>query len=323
MHPHEILMAALGQCLAAFTGEMHAGLAPLFAWAGGAGLGGDPGLRDRLLGVVLNRDVFGYIVRTFLILLPAGLGVYLMLPRGLPSKQPQYRRVGAALAAFSLVLICVWPVSEKISGGAPRTVLWLLSGWGGSAEFYLLGIVSLASAVLTITSRNPVYSALWFSLVLLANAGLYLIQHAEFLAAATAIVYAGAILVTFLFVLMLAQPQGAASYDRVSREPFLACLTGLLLAGVLLGTIHYSTSVEAIPNAAKQSVRPTAALARTQMTTARETSALVDYAQPHVANLGKSLFQEHFVSIEIVGVLLLAAVVGAMLIAGHTSESPR
>ena len=65
------------------------------------------------------------------------------------------------------------------------------------------------------------YCAVWFALSLLGTAGLFLFQGAQFLAVATIVVYAGAILVTFLFVLMLAQPNGRAYYDRVSWEPLV------------------------------------------------------------------------------------------------------
>ena len=71
-----------------------------------------------------------------------------------------------------------------------------------------------------ITSRNPVYAALWFALATLSTCGLFLLQSAPFLAAATIIVYAGAIIVTFLFVIMLAQQAGATVYDQRSRQPF-------------------------------------------------------------------------------------------------------
>ncbi len=79
-----------------------------------------------------------------------------------------------------------------------------------SAFLYLFGLVSVVSAVLTITSRDPVHSALWFASVVLASSGLFLLADAPFLAAGTIIVYAGAIVVTFLFVIMLAQMEGKA-----------------------------------------------------------------------------------------------------------------
>ena len=77
--------------------------------------------------------------------------------------------------------------------------------------FYVFGVGAIIGGVLTITSRNPVYSALWFALVVIATAGLFLLAGASFLAAGTIIVYAGAIIVTFLFVIMLAQMEGKAT----------------------------------------------------------------------------------------------------------------
>ena len=70
------------------------------------------------------------------------------------------------------------------------------------------------------TSRNPIYSALWFASVVLSTAGLFVLAGAQFLAAGTIIVYAGAIIVTFLFVIMLAQMEGKArSTTGAARAP--------------------------------------------------------------------------------------------------------
>src|SRR4029450_6679266 len=135
-------------------------------------------------------------------------------------------------------------VSAGMTGleGTKATILWPLDDQPAPTchIFHLLAFISLASAIMMITSRNPVYSALWFALVLLGNSGLFMLQKAEFLSAATIIVYAGAIVVTFLFGIMLAQPAGAARYDRYSREPLLVTATGLVLASVLVGTLHFA-----------------------------------------------------------------------------------
>ena len=92
---------------------------------------------------------------------------------------------------------------------------------------------SRCRAAATIVSRSPVYAAIWFALSLVGVAGVLLVLGAQFLGVATIVVYAGAILVMFLFVLMLAQPAGLAPYDRVSNEPFLSALAGAVLLGVL------------------------------------------------------------------------------------------
>ena len=77
-------------------------------------------------------------------------------------------------------------------------------------------------------------ASLSFTLVILSVCGLFLLLAAPFLMAATIIIYAGAIVVTFLFILMLAQQTGPSDADARSREPLLASLTGFVLLGALL-----------------------------------------------------------------------------------------
>src|SRR3990170_608278 len=103
--------------------------------------------------------------------------------------------------------------------------------------FYVFSAMAVVSAVCMIVSTNPVYAALWFALVTLGTCGLYLLQSAPFLAAATVIVYAGAIIVTFLFVIMLARQAGSAEYDRHAREPFAASLAAFVLLGAMVYTL--------------------------------------------------------------------------------------
>jgi NADH-quinone oxidoreductase subunit J len=91
-----------------------------------------------------------------------------------------------------------------------------------------------------LAQSNPVHAALSFALVVLASCGLYLLLAAPFLMAATIIIYAGAIVVTFLFVLMLAQQEGPSDADTRSREPLLATVTGFLLLGALVYVIQTS-----------------------------------------------------------------------------------
>ena len=100
--------------------------------------------------------------------------------------------------------------------------------------FYAFSLAAVAGGLLTITSRNPIYSALWFASVVLSTSGLFLLAGAQFLAAGTVIVYAGAIIVTFLFVIMLAQMEGRATYDRAARSPGRATLSCFLLFWALL-----------------------------------------------------------------------------------------
>ena len=274
---------------------------------------------------LLRQPHSGMIARCLVLLACGGLGIYLMLPRGQRPGRRLERYVGGALATFSLVLLLTVPISAAFSGGnavpnSQPTVLWELEDQPAAAcyTFHILAFISLASAAMMITSRNPVYSALWFAMVLLGNSGLYLLQGAEFLSAATIIVYAGAIVVTFLFVIMLSQPDGAARYDRFSREPLLAGLTGLVLASALVGTLHYVARLELRGGTTELSMLPASELIEQKIAMPGDTHR-VD-AKHHVESLGRALFLDHVVSVEVIGLLLLAAVVGAMLIAGHKVE---
>jgi NADH-quinone oxidoreductase subunit J len=154
-----------------------------------------------------------------LAMLLAALAMWLLLPRG---NHPG-RVLGAILGVASLFLFA--RLGAKIGGAG---IEWI---------YGTLAVVAIISSVCTVTFRSPVYCALWFALSLLCTAGLFMVQGAQFLAVATIVVYAGAILVTFLFVLMLAQPGGGAYYDRVSWEGMLAATTGAVVVGVLTMTI--------------------------------------------------------------------------------------
>lgn len=220
-----------------------------------------------------------------------GLGLWLMLPRGIA----RGRRLGMLFGLIALGLI----------GGLTAR----LGGWLAEGMFSGLAVATVVSAAATVTARNPVYSAIWFALVLLGTAGLFLCQGAQFLGIATVVVYAGAILVTFLFVLMLAQPDGHAYYDRISWEALLSAATGAVLIGMLTNTIGSALDPDA------DFVAPQAiALA------ADEPDSGV-LAPDHVAGFGGELFSRHLISVEVAGALLLAALVGAIAIVGYGKQN--
>jgi NADH-quinone oxidoreductase subunit J len=213
--------------------------------------------------------------------LVGALGMWLLLPR----PEARARLVGVLLAATSLGLI-----ASQVPG---------VGDWASDAVLYTLGGVTVVAAVATVTFRNPIYCAIWFGLCLLGVAGLLLLQGAQFIAAATVVVYAGAILVTFLFVLMLAQPRGRAPYDRVSWEAQTSALAGAVLVGILSTTV---VSVLAGPDPLDVPAVP------------RSEGVL---AEQHVAAIGRELFGRHLIAVEVAGALLLAALVGAAIIVGR------
>jgi len=229
----------------------------------------------------MNWSLVNSLWPLFVSMVLGSAGIWLMLP----PKGRQGRFVGAILSVAGLLLLAI----QLLGFGQ----------WNGQAMFMLLATFTTISAVATITMRSPVYSAIWFALTLLGTAGLLLLQEAQFLAVATIIVYAGAILVTFLFVLMLAQPEGHAIYDRMSWgkfAPLCAVLSGVLLVG---GLTFLLSDLEAMPEAASL---PT---------------------DNHMARLGGELFSRRLLSVELAGTLLLIALVGAIAIAKDTRPKPR
>ncbi len=172
-----------------------------------------------------------------------------------------------------------------------------------TSTFCVLASITVVAAVSTIVSHSPVYSAIWFALTLLATGGLFLLNGAHFLGVATVAVYAGAIVVTFLFVLMLAQPEGHAFYDRVSwggTPTALAVLAGLLIVAATVWNL------ESLSSAGDK--------AASAVVSADVAEVLHDQ---HVAALGGILFSKHLIAIQVAGTLLLAALVGAVAIAGR------
>jgi len=105
--------------------------------------------------------------------------------------------------------------------------------------------IAIAGAVRMVTHPRPVFAALYFILVVLSSAALFLLMQAEFMAFALIIVYAGAILITYMFVLMLAQQTPEVNvgrlsqdeYDRVPREPAVAVIVGFFMLMVLSETL--------------------------------------------------------------------------------------
>jgi NADH-quinone oxidoreductase subunit J len=142
------------------------------------------------------------------------------------------------LGAFAWLLIAASRVlaqSAPLNGNAKSDGLHL--DW----YFILFSAIAVASAVRMITHSRPVYAALYFVMVVLSSAGLFLILQAEFMAFALIIVYAGAILITYMFVLMLAQQapsDGSGTrtaqpeYDRIPREPGMAATVGFIMLAV-------------------------------------------------------------------------------------------
>ncbi|MCI0680798.1 MAG: NADH-quinone oxidoreductase subunit J [Gemmataceae bacterium] len=300
------------------------------------------------------------------------VGLYTLLPA--PRRSAPIW--GGLLTAAAILLAGVWLM--------PRD-----GAWPESVLFYAFSLLAVAGGILMLSQKNPVHAALAFALVVLSTCGLFLLLAAPFLMAATIIIYAGAIVVTFLFVIMLAQQAGLTSADARAREPFLASLTGFVLLGTLWIVIDRTYNVapllrqldqvaqaaswgeveqvwgtapakgndktlpaleplrRAFPGGPVDVLEP--AWSRKDLPALkRSAQALLDYHQEHghrrgtiavpghdaakrpelpaenVAGLGRSLFTHHLVAVELAGVLLLVATIGAIVIAaGRRGEGLR
>jgi NADH-quinone oxidoreductase subunit J len=222
------------------------------------------------------------------------VGLWLLLPRGTSDGRGRIVRWLGSL--LGIVALAAFVATGRRLGSV-----------GEEGVFLVVSLVAVISAAATIVSRSPVYAAIWFALSLTGVAGVLLVLGAQFLGVATIVVYAGAILVMFLFVLMLAQPSGLAPYDRVSTEPFLAAVAGAVLLGLLSLSIG-RLAAEDVPGTAADVIPPAAA----------GTDAL---QHDHVARLGGELFGRHLVAVEAAGVLLLVALVGAIAIVARGEDA--
>lgn len=261
-----------------------------------------------------------------------GVGAFMVLPRRHGRSVPRaWHLLGGTLGAVAV---------------AALALLWTPPDSGlESLFFYAFALLAVVGSGMMVLGRNPVNSALSFSAVILATAGLFMLAGAQFLAAGTVIVYAGAIIVTFLFVIMLAQSEGNALYDRMARSPGRSSLVAFALLGGLLYAIMAAKS-PAAPGAKATSTGVSDRLERTDNLLARlredgetgpvrvlelavprtarmEADISPDRAEaaangnppPHVAGLGGTLFTDHLISVEVAGAILFVALVGAAAIA--------
>jgi len=213
----------------------------------------------------------------FVFALGAG-AVYLLMPRGEESK----RGAGTVLGLAALLGLLVLSALKGPHG--PRA----------NAFVYVFSLIAIAAAARVVTHPKPVYSAIYFVLVVAAVAGLLVLDGSEFLAVALVIIYAGAILVTYLFVIMLAQQPGSPTYDRRAREPFLGVVVGFLL----MGSIAAKTTD--LPDRSGVAPSPTA-IASASSTDGSNT-----------LGIGGLVMTKYVVALELSGVLLLISMVGAI-----------
>ncbi len=171
---------------------------------------------------------------------------------------------------------------------------------GEQITFWVLAPLCAIAAVAMVLARNAVHAALFLAAVMLSLAGLYAAQDAPFLAAVQVIVYTGAILMLFLFVLMLVGVDTSDSLVETLRgQRTAALLVGVGFAGILIGALASAT-------------RGTTAVGLTQVN-----------AEGNVVGLARLLFTKYVFAFEVTSALLITAALGAMVLAHKEKAADR
>jgi len=155
--------------------------------------------------------------------------------------------------------------------------------------FWSLSVLALGSAIMVVASKSPVHSILFLIVVFFAISGHYILLNAQFLAIVNIIVYAGAIMVLFLFVVMLMNLNAESEPKKNRLLQFAGLISGGCLFLVLISAITRSTS------------------ANNMIQMGNGNSGLIK-------NLGMVLFNDYVIPFEISSVLFLSAMIGAVVI---------
>jgi NADH-quinone oxidoreductase subunit J len=156
--------------------------------------------------------------------------------------------------------------------------------------FIFLSALAILAAGAVVASKNPVHSVLWLIVVFFAISGHYIMLNAQFLAVVNLIVYAGAIMVLFLFVVMLMNLNADSEPPRRNNMFVASLIAGLSLMLVIVAALRQSDQV----------------MQQQQLSGAGEDGL--------IKVLGRTLFSEYVVPFEISSVLFLSAMIGAVVI---------
>ncbi|MFI4918244.1 MAG: NADH-quinone oxidoreductase subunit J [Legionellales bacterium] len=186
--------------------------------------------------------------------------------------------------------------------------------------FYFFAALAVGSALMVISQNNPVRCVLFLVLTFFASSVLWLLAEAEFLALILVLVYVGAVMTLFLFVVMMLNIDVESMKGHFMRYlPFglvlVALLTGLLLTAIPVNSFktNVETQVAMAPNAAALAV---SGLDESNQSTANSSlNQDVTSAQPQISNteaLGLVLYTDYFLAFELAAVILLVAIVSAI-----------
>jgi NADH-quinone oxidoreductase subunit J len=173
----------------------------------------------------------------------------------------------------------------------------------GQAYFWMCATMAVIGAIATVVAKNPIRGAMGLLMMILSIAGIYLALHAQFLAAIQLIVYAGAIVVLFIFVIMLLGPDATPPHDK--RGEVVRTGGAVLFGAAGIGAMSLV-------------VRTAPPIAKNQLLASPPT----DFGS--VESFGRLLFTDALVPFELSSALLMVAIIGAVAVArGHHKSDER
>jgi NADH-quinone oxidoreductase subunit J len=162
--------------------------------------------------------------------------------------------------------------------------------------FIIMGLITVVCAVCVVFQKNPIYSAIFLIQTMVSLAVLYVLLHAEFIAAIQVMVYAGAVMVLFIFVIMLlnlGKKDVEGGKDKLIFQKASAILLGIILF-VMIGVVTFKTVLQGTKG--EYTPESISEIGNTQL-------------------VGKLLFTDYIFPFEIASILLFAAVLGAIVLA--------
>ena len=195
--------------------------------------------------------------------------------------------------------------------------------------FYFLSLLAVVCAIMVIASKNPVHSVLYLIGVFFAISGHYILLNAQFLAVVNIIVYAGAIMVLFLFVVMLMNLNKESEKNNGKLSTLVRALAAGLLMLVLVASLKdtnaFKTSILAKNATPNQKVEAGLLAIDTTLTNiiVNKTVSAKDGDIGLIKELGQKLFTDYVVPFEITSILFLSAIVGAVVLGKRDKTKPQ
>jgi NADH-quinone oxidoreductase subunit J len=170
-------------------------------------------------------------------------------------------------------------------------------------HFYLFGLIALVSAIVFVTRKSPVAAAMWLVLTMVALAVLYVLLNAQFVGIMQILVYAGAIMVVFLFVVMLLNLGHPSELNDIRGKwgRIAAGLLGLALVAQILALSRTTSNLK--------------------VGLLEKTADVVAAPGGIIAPVAGPMFREYLLAFELTSVLLLVAIIGAVVLAKRRSTS--